>query len=100
MMLTRYCISRAPHSFRYKRASVDSTDPIKEQLISKIHLVDLAGSERVKRSGVTGSQLKETAHINGGLLALGNVISALAQNSESAARTQRIQHRHIPYRQS
>ncbi len=44
---------------------------------SRLHLVDLAGSERIKRSGATGTALREAAHINGGLLALGNVIVAL-----------------------
>lgn len=45
---------------------------------SRFNLVDLAGSERVKRSGVTGAAFKEAVHINGGLLALGNVIVALS----------------------
>lgn len=61
---------------------------------SKLHLVDLAGSERVKRSGVTGKELKEATHINSGLLALGNVIVALADESESKKKG------HIPYRDS
>ena len=46
---------------------------------SKFHLVDLAGSERVKRSGATGQAFKEATHINSGLLALGNVITALSE---------------------
>lgn len=45
---------------------------------SRIHLVDLAGSERAKRTGAEGARLKEGASINKSLLALGNVISALA----------------------
>ncbi|KAF6261928.1 P-loop containing nucleoside triphosphate hydrolase protein [Scenedesmus sp. NREL 46B-D3] len=55
---------------------------------SRFNLVDLAGSERVKRSGVTGRQpaasaaFKEAVHINGGLLALGNVIVALSGGHE------------------
>ncbi len=61
---------------------------------SKFHLVDLAGSERVKRSGVTGKELKEATHINGGLLALGNVISALSEEAPSGKEAKR----HIPYR--
>ena len=44
---------------------------------SKFHFVDLAGSERQKRTGATGDRLKEGIDINKGLLALGNVISAL-----------------------
>ena len=60
-----------------------------EGIESKLHLVDLAGSERVKRSGVEGKQFKEATQINKGLLALGNVIVALADNGQ-----------HIPYRDS
>ena len=60
-----------------------------EGIESKLHLVDLAGSERVKRSGVEGARFKEATKINSGLLALGNVIVALADNQQ-----------HIPYRTS
>ncbi|KAL3154275.1 hypothetical protein ABBQ32_013766 [Trebouxia sp. C0010 RCD-2024] len=60
-------------------------------LKSKLHLVDLAGSERAKDTGATGDQLTEGININKGLLALGNVISAL---------TDRKGRRHIPYRDS
>lgn len=62
-----------------------------EQISSKLHLVDLAGSERVKRSGAHGQQLREASHINGGLLALGNVIVALSKTTKE----KKI---HIPYR--
>lgn len=51
----------------------------------------LAGSERAKDTGATGDQLTEGININKGLLALGNVISAL---------TDRKGRRHIPYRDS
>lgn len=44
---------------------------------SKFHLVDLAGSERSKKTKATGNRFKEGVKINQGLLALGNVISAL-----------------------
>jgi hypothetical protein len=60
-----------------------------EGIESKLHLVDLAGSERVKRSGASGKTFKEATNINSGLLALGNVIVALAEKRE-----------HIPYRDS
>lgn len=60
-----------------------------EGIESKLHLVDLAGSERVKRSGAKGKQFKEATNINSGLLALGNVIVALAERQA-----------HIPYRDS
>ncbi|XP_048858899.1 kinesin-like protein KIF27 isoform X2 [Brienomyrus brachyistius] len=57
---------------------------------SKFHLVDLAGSERAGRMGNTGQRLQESALINSGLLALGNVIRALG---DPRRRT-----RHVPYR--
>lgn len=44
---------------------------------AKFHLVDLAGSERSKKTKATGKRFKEGVKINQGLLALGNVISAL-----------------------
>lgn len=47
---------------------------------SKFHFVDLAGSERAKKTGATGNTLKEGININMGLLALGNVISALTES--------------------
>ncbi|XP_052890450.1 chromosome-associated kinesin KIF4-like [Anopheles moucheti] len=49
--------------------------------ISKLHFVDLAGSERAKKSRASGDRLRESIQINKGLLALGNVISALASSS-------------------
>ena len=51
-----------------------------ETLTAKFHFVDLAGSERLKRTGATGDRAKEGISINCGLLALGNVISALGKN--------------------
>ena len=50
-------------------------------LSSLINLVDLAGSERADQTGATGDRLKEGAAINLSLTSLGNVISALAENS-------------------
>lgn len=49
---------------------------------SKFHFVDLAGSERIKRTGAEGQRMKEGIDINKGLLALGNVISALGDESK------------------
>lgn len=63
-----------------------------ETLTAKFHFVDLAGSERLKRTGATGDRAKEGISINCGLLALGNVISALGDKSKKAL--------HIPYRDS
>lgn len=55
--------------------------------VVQLSFVDLAGSERVKKSGSTGSNLKEAQSINKSLSALGDVISALSSTSQ-----------HIPYR--
>ncbi|KAI4321438.1 hypothetical protein MLD38_034819 [Melastoma candidum] len=63
-------------------------------LCAKLHLVDLAGSERAKRTGADGMRFKEGIHINKGLLALGNVISALGDEKR------RKEGGHVPYRDS
>lgn len=90
-----------------------------EYLCAKLHLVDLAGSERAKRTGSDGLRFKEGScfdilsvfesfscmmvvdlffiagvHINRGLLALGNVISALGDEKK------RKEGVHVPYRDS
>ncbi len=54
-------------------------------VIARFHLVDLAGSERVKRTKAEGQRLKEGININKGLLALGNVISALTGEKKKNA---------------
>lgn len=43
-------------------------------MTAKFHFVDLAGSERIKKTGATGSVLKEGININRGLLVLGKVL--------------------------
>ncbi|CAG01175.1 unnamed protein product, partial [Tetraodon nigroviridis] len=63
-----------------------------ETLTAKFHFVDLAGSERLKRTGATGDRAKEGISITCGLLALGNVISALGDRSKRST--------HVPYRDS
>ncbi|XP_051529000.1 kinesin-like protein KIF21B isoform X1 [Myxocyprinus asiaticus] len=63
-----------------------------ETLTAKFHFVDLAGSERLKRTGATGERAREGISINCGLLALGNVISALGDQCKKAG--------HVPYRDS
>lgn len=55
----------------------------KECVTAKFHLVDLAGSERPKKTMATGERFKEGVKINQGLLALGNVISALGDDNQS-----------------
>ncbi|KAG5677802.1 hypothetical protein PVAND_007530 [Polypedilum vanderplanki] len=52
-----------------------------ESTSAKFTLVDLAGSERSKKTKATGTRFKEGVKINQGLLALGNVISALGGGS-------------------
>ncbi|KAG5030727.1 hypothetical protein JHK85_014709 [Glycine max] len=72
-----------------------SNDTMNEEyLCAKLHLVDLAGSERAKRTGSDGLRFKEGVHINKGLLALGNVISALGDEKK------RKEGVHVPYRDS
>eukprot|EP00931_Biecheleriopsis_adriatica_P076220 TRINITY_DN49953_c0_g1_i1.p1 TRINITY_DN49953_c0_g1~~TRINITY_DN49953_c0_g1_i1.p1 ORF type:complete len:1308 (+),score=333.01 TRINITY_DN49953_c0_g1_i1:84-3926(+) len=63
-----------------------------DYVTAKFHLVDLAGSERAKRTGAVGSRFKESVSINSGLLALGNVISALGDPTKRGS--------HVPYRES
>ncbi|CAH8494288.1 unnamed protein product [Schistosoma turkestanicum] len=64
-----------------------------DTLTAKLHLVDLAGSERIKKTHAEGDRLKEGIDINRGLLALGNVISALCERDAK-------KRSHIPYRDS
>ncbi|XP_068171730.1 kinesin-like protein KIF21B isoform X2 [Antennarius striatus] len=75
--------------------SVESSpiaQPEFETLMAKFHFVDLAGSERLKRTGATGERAREGISINCGLLALGNVISALGDQMKKGG--------HVPYRDS
>ncbi|XP_053305046.1 kinesin-like protein KIF18A [Spea bombifrons] len=60
--------------------------------IAKMSLIDLAGSERASATNAKGDRLREGTNINRSLLALGNVINALA---DPKAKKQ-----HIPYRNS
>jgi kinesin family protein 4/21/27 len=63
---------------------------------SRFTFVDLAGSERMKKTGAEGERMKEGIRINEGLLALGNVINALA-DEERLSKGEKV---HVPYRQS
>ncbi|XP_062522289.1 kinesin-like protein KIF27 [Corticium candelabrum] len=69
----------------------EGTDDM-QYVSAKFHFVDLAGSERACRTGNEGARFKESIFINTGLLALGNVISALGDPKRRAT--------HIPYRDS
>ena len=75
-------------------SSLDSSTESANGMItldSKLHFVDLAGSERLKNSGLTGERAKEGISINGGLAALGKVISQLSSRSAGS---------HVSYRDS
>ncbi|KDQ19787.1 hypothetical protein BOTBODRAFT_51187 [Botryobasidium botryosum FD-172 SS1] len=69
-------------------------------VVSKFNFVDLAGSERLKRTAAVGDRIKEGISINSGLLALGNVISALGDPARSRALTHGGASIHVPYRDS
>jgi len=62
----------------------------------RMTFVDLAGSERMKKTGAMGERAKEGIKINEGLLALGNVINALADDAR-LAKGEKI---FVPYRAS
>ena len=68
-----------------------------EVIRSSVTFVDLAGSERLKRTGAIGQRKEEGIHINMGLLALGQVINALADEKRIRSGTQAA---HVPYRDS
>ncbi|XP_017531878.3 kinesin-like protein KIF27 isoform X1 [Manis javanica] len=75
---------------RNLEAAKDGLWCLPRHIISKFHFVDLAGTERVTKTGNTGERFKESILINSGLLALGNVISALGDPRRKSS--------HIPYR--
>ncbi|RZF44783.1 hypothetical protein LSTR_LSTR000735 [Laodelphax striatellus] len=78
-----------------RSVAMESSDGSQQEFVTlsaKFHFVDLAGSERLKRTGATGDRAKEGISINCGLLALGNVISALGDKTKRAL--------HVPYRDS
>jgi hypothetical protein len=74
-------------------SSADGSASTVEVRTAKFHFVDLAGSERAKKTMATGVRLKEGISINQGLLALGNVISALGDEKKRGVV-------HVPYRDS
>ncbi|XP_063035714.1 kinesin-like protein KIF27 [Melospiza melodia melodia] len=74
----------------HQRQSAEYQNAAQDSISSKFHFVDLAGSERVAKTGNTGERFKESVQINSGLLALGNVISALGDPKRKSV--------HIPYR--
>ncbi|KAJ2802275.1 hypothetical protein H4R20_003343, partial [Coemansia guatemalensis] len=63
------------------------------RVVSKLHFVDLAGSERLDMTQAMGKRQRKGISINSGLLALGNVISALSNACHGASA-------HVLYRDS
>ncbi|XP_048871811.1 LOW QUALITY PROTEIN: kinesin-like protein KIF19 [Brienomyrus brachyistius] len=54
-------------------------DVLQEVRFGRLFMIDLAGSERASQTRNRGQRLKEGAHINRSLLALGNCINALSE---------------------
>jgi hypothetical protein len=72
-------------------------------MTAKLTLVDLAGSEQIKKSGVVGSQQKESININKDLFVLGKVVSSLADKQAQAQGSNHNSNNnsiHVPYRDS
>ncbi|XP_068279441.1 kinesin-like protein KIF27 [Nyctibius grandis] len=84
------CQKQPAESQKNTDTAPDSSWKSVQMITSKFHFVDLAGSERVTKTGNTGERFKESIQINSGLLALGNVISALGDPKRKSV--------HIPYR--
>ena len=115
---------RSSPEFEGDKGTGPSQEVEGEQIVCKLTFVDLAGSERLKKTGAEGERMREgiqvrvalipdigkclqnyrlTIHhyamasqINVGLLALGNVVNALADDKR-LARGEKV---HVPYRQS
>ncbi|XP_004080661.1 kinesin-like protein KIF19 isoform X2 [Oryzias latipes] len=58
-----------------------SRDVSQEVRFARLFMIDLAGSERAAQTQNRGQRLKEGAHINRSLLALGNCINALSDKN-------------------
>ncbi|XP_009935440.2 kinesin-like protein KIF18A [Opisthocomus hoazin] len=85
--------SRSHAVFQIYLRQQDKTSSIDQNVrIAKMSLVDLAGSERASATNAKGARFREGTNINCSLLALGNVINALADPKRKK--------QHIPYRNS
>ncbi|KAL8169784.1 UNVERIFIED_CONTAM: Kinesin-like protein kif18a [Gekko kuhli] len=85
--------SRSHAVFQIYLRQQDKTASINQNVrIAKLSLIDLAGSERACATNAKGARFREGANINRSLLALGNVINALADPKSKK--------QHIPYRNS
>ncbi|XP_029432686.1 kinesin-like protein KIF19 isoform X2 [Rhinatrema bivittatum] len=60
-------------------------DITEEVRVGRLFMIDLAGSERASQTQNRGKRMKEGAHINRSLLALGNCITALSEKGGSRA---------------
>ncbi|NXI57650.1 KI18A protein, partial [Chloroceryle aenea] len=85
--------SRSHAVFQIFLRQQDKTASINQNVrIAKMCLIDLAGSERASATSAKGARFIEGTNINRSLLALGNVINALADPKSKK--------QHIPYRNS
>ncbi|XP_054246555.1 kinesin-like protein KIF18A [Indicator indicator] len=85
--------SRSHAIFQIYLRQQDKTASITQNVrIAKMSLIDLAGSERASATNAKGARFREGTNINRSLLALGNVINALADPKSKK--------QHIPYRNS
>lgn len=73
--------------------SVEIERSNEEKANCKLFIIDLAGSEKLQSLNCT-KKMQEGANINRSLLALGNCINILAENSRKSTTS------HIPYRDS
>lgn len=69
--------SHAVFTIQIRMLVISASGVVESQ--SRVHFVDLAGSEKQKKSGATGSRLKEGININQSLSTLGRVISDLTK---------------------
>ena len=82
-------VSSRSHACFTIQLEQQNKEVLEDSKCSMLRLIDLAGSERLKRTKAEGQRKEEAVQINLGLLALGNVISALSDGSG-----------HISYRDS
>lgn len=87
--------SRSHAVFQIKVSHMEKNSGVRAEInIGKLSLIDLAGSERASKTNNRGIRMIEGANINRSLLALGNCINALHEN------TTRNRENYIPYRDS
>jgi hypothetical protein len=86
--------SRSHTVFTIELIKITDFEGKKSQTTSEINLVDLAGSEKTSQAKTSGDRLAEGNAINLSLSSLGNVITALAKNSQGGAKVV------VPYRDS